>query len=111
MSETGHEVRRSERINLRVEPETDQLLRAAARVEHKSLSAFMVESALDRARQVMDAERRLALSREEFDRVLEELDRPPQVIPPLLELAQRVRHQDNRTGPQKPSAPSRRRAY
>ena len=58
MSGTRHEVRRSERINLRVEPETDELLRAAARVEHKSLSAFMVESALDRARQVMDAERR-----------------------------------------------------
>jgi uncharacterized protein (DUF1778 family) len=68
MSHHGHEVRRSERINLRVEPETDELLRAAARVEHKSLSAFIVESALDRARQVIDAERRLALSSAEFDR-------------------------------------------
>jgi uncharacterized protein (DUF1778 family) len=111
MSHHGHEVRRSERINLRVEPETDELLRAAARVEHKSLSAFMVESALDRARQVMDAERRLALSSAEFDRVLEELDRPPQVIPQLLELAERVSHRGDRTGSQKPSSSSRRRAY
>ena len=53
--------RRSERINLRVEPEADELLRAAARAQHKSLSAFMVESALERAQQVMDAERRIVL--------------------------------------------------
>ena len=110
MNETGHEVRRSERINLRLEPETDELLRAAARVERKSLSAFMVESALDRARRVMDAERRLLLSSREFDRVLGELDRPPQVIPPLLELAQRASHTE-RNGSRKPSARSRRRTY
>jgi uncharacterized protein (DUF1778 family) len=75
------------------------------------LSAFMVESALDRARQVMDAERRLALSSADFDRVFEELDRPPHVIPPLLELAQRVSRQGDLPRSEKPSAPSRRRAY
>lgn len=111
MDGSGHEMRRSERINLRVEPQAGEQLRAAARVEHKSLSAFMVEAALDRARQVMDAERRLALSSEEFDRVLEELDRPPQVIPPLLELAHRVSRRADEPGSQKPSAPPRRRAY
>jgi uncharacterized protein (DUF1778 family) len=59
----------------------------------------------------MDAERRLALSGEEFDRVLEELDRPPQVIPPLLELAQRVSREGDLPRSEKPSAPSRRPAY
>jgi uncharacterized protein (DUF1778 family) len=68
MSEHESGPRRSERINLRVEPEADELLRAAARAQHKSLSAFMVESALERAREIMDVERRIVLQAEEFDR-------------------------------------------
>ncbi|MEP6650706.1 MAG: DUF1778 domain-containing protein [Lapillicoccus sp.] len=98
---------RSARINLRVEPEVDELLRAAARLEQKSLSAFMMESALERARQVMDAERRLVLGAEEFDRILEELDRPGRVVAPLLELAQRAGAQAGRTPARKRSEPAR----
>jgi len=86
--------RRSERINLRVEPEADELLRAAARAQHKSLSAFMVESALERAQQVMDAERRIVLQADEFDRIVEELERPGRVVAPLVEVAERAAYTD-----------------
>jgi len=87
--------RRSERINLRVEPEADELLRAAARAQHKSLSAFMVESALERAQQVMDAERRIVLQAEEFDRIVEELERRPgRAVTPLVEVAERAASTD-----------------
>jgi uncharacterized protein (DUF1778 family) len=89
---TGHitATRRSQRINLRVDSEADELLRAAARLERKSLSAFMVESALNRAHEVLDAERRLEIRAEEFDRIVDELDRPGRVITPLLKLVARV---------------------
>jgi uncharacterized protein (DUF1778 family) len=89
---TGHitATRRSQRINLRVDSEADELLRAAARLERKSLSAFMVESALNRAHEVLDAERRLEIRAEEFDRIVDELDRPGRVITPLMKLVARV---------------------
>jgi uncharacterized protein (DUF1778 family) len=89
---TGHitATRRSQRINLRVDSEADELLRAAARLERKSLSAFMVESALNRAHEVLDAERRLEIRAEEFDRIVDELDRPGRVITPMLKLVTRV---------------------
>jgi uncharacterized protein (DUF1778 family) len=89
---TGHitATRRSQRINLRVDSEADELLRAAARLERKSLSAFMVESALNRAHEVLDAERRLEIRAEEFDRIVDELDRPGRVVTPLLKLVARV---------------------
>jgi uncharacterized protein (DUF1778 family) len=88
-------VRRSQRINLRVGSEADELLRAAARLERKSLSSFMLESALERAHQVLEAERRLELRAEEFDRIVAELDRPGRVVTPLLKLVARAaRHQE-----------------
>lgn len=81
---------RSERINLRVKPELDSFLRCAAEMEHKSLSAFMLDAAVERANQTVEENRRLVLSAAEFSRVLDELDRPAVVIEPLLKLADRV---------------------
>jgi uncharacterized protein (DUF1778 family) len=97
MTERVTAVRRSQRINLRVESEADELLRAAARLERKSLSSFMVESALERAHQVLEAQRRLELRAEEFDRVVDELDRPGKVLTPLLKLVTRVAGPQERT--------------
>ncbi len=82
--------RRTERINLRLEPEIDKYLRHAAELEHKSLSAFMLEAARERARQVVEEQRRIELTAAEFSRVLDELDRPAEVVTPLLKLAERV---------------------
>jgi uncharacterized protein (DUF1778 family) len=90
MSDDQRAIRRSERINLRVEPEADVLLRAAARAQHKSLSAFIIDASVQRAQQVLDAERRLVLHAREFARVLDELDKPAQVVVPLLEAAERL---------------------
>ena len=90
MTEQVAVVRRSQRINLRVESEADALLRAAARLERKSLSAFMLESAMERAHQVLEAQRRLELRAEEFDRIVDELDRPGRVVTPLLKVVARI---------------------
>jgi uncharacterized protein (DUF1778 family) len=90
MRDNESAVRRSERINLRIEPEADVLLRQAAHLQHKTLSAFIVEASLLRAQQVLDAERRLALHAREFARVLDDLEKPGHVVGPLLEAAERV---------------------
>lgn len=82
--------RRSERINLRVEAEVDVYLRKAASLEHKSLSAFILDAACDRARTVVEEQRRIQLGAAEFARVLDELDRPAEVVAPLLVLVERA---------------------
>jgi uncharacterized protein (DUF1778 family) len=85
---TGESVaRRSERINLRLEADADDILRAAANSQHQSLSAFILEAALDRAQQVLDSERRLVLQAEEFDRIMDELERSGRAVGPLLRAA------------------------
>ena len=90
MVEVHPRVARTARINLRVEPEADELLRYAASRQHKSLSAFLLDSALERAREVLEEDRQVVLQVEEFNRVLDELDRPAHVVGPLLRLAERV---------------------
>ena len=87
--------KRSERIHLRVEPEVDSLLRNAAQIEHKSLSSFMLDASLERARHTVTEHQRFVVSNSEFIRVLDELDRPAEVVEPLLKLAHRVAMRKN----------------
>lgn len=82
--------RRSQRINLRVEPEVDEYLRHAASLAHKSLSAFMLDAACEHARNIVEEQRRIELSAAEFTRVLDELDRPAEVVEPMLKLVERA---------------------
>lgn len=82
--------RRTARINLRVDPEVDDVLRRAAAIERKSLSAFMLDAARSHAEQAVAKERTLQLREAEFARVLDELDRPARVVEPVLKLADRV---------------------
>lgn len=79
---------RSERISLRVDQLTNGFLRSAAQLEHKSLSAFMLDAARDHARQVVADHQQTVISAQEFARVLDELDREPEISPALLRLAQ-----------------------
>ena len=58
--------RRSERINLRATAGMDAFLRRAAAIEHKTLSAFLLEAGLEKARTVVEQERQLTLSLMDF---------------------------------------------
>lgn len=82
--------RRSERINFRVDPEADELFREAAMLEGKSLSAFLLDAARERAERTIAEQRRIEVSAAEFARVLDELDRPAQVVAPLADLIDRL---------------------
>lgn len=90
MTENPGTAARSERIALRVSPELDDLLRSAARLEHKTLSAFVLDAAARQARTVVEERRRIDVSIAEFERVLDELDQPARVVAPLLQLVERV---------------------
>jgi len=90
MSTTDEGRRRSGRINLRVDPEVDEFLRLAASIEHKTLSSFLLDAAWERARRTVDEQQRIILTQAEFARVLDDLDRPAEVVAPLLELAKRA---------------------
>ena len=61
--------KRSERISLRLDPEADEVLREAASLEHKTLSAFMLAAALEKAELAVDRHRRLILPAVEFNQL------------------------------------------
>lgn len=77
---------RSERINLRVSPDVDRLLREAAAARHQSLTSFLLDAACAKAHEALDEARRLRLSADTFNRVLDELEVPGEVVAPLRDL-------------------------
>jgi uncharacterized protein (DUF1778 family) len=71
-------VKSKERWDFRVEPDTDELVRQAAEVQHRSLTAFVIEAALVEAERVVADRTRFVLDPETWDRFNELLDRPVQ---------------------------------
>jgi len=61
---------RSERINLRVAPEVEAVLREAAALRHKTLSAFLLDAAYEQAQATIEEGRRLRVRTETFERLL-----------------------------------------
>jgi uncharacterized protein (DUF1778 family) len=48
----GERERRTSRMNMRLTPEELALLRSGAQMQHQDLTAFVLEAALERARQL-----------------------------------------------------------
>lgn len=94
MSSSRRTPHRTSRISLRVDPTTDGVLRSAAEIENKTLSAFMLDAAYTRATKVVQEQQGIALTAREFDRVLDDLDRPAEVVLPLVRLAERISKED-----------------
>ena len=67
---------RTERLNLRLDPATDALLREAAALAGTSLTAFLLDAGREAARRVIDDHHRLVLSREAVARLREEPPAP-----------------------------------
>jgi uncharacterized protein (DUF1778 family) len=75
-----------ERWDFRVEPNADELVRQAAKVSHRSLTAFVVEAALGEAERIVADRTRFALDPHDWNRFEELLDRPVQHKPRLERL-------------------------
>ena len=68
---------RTERINLRLSGMAKQRIERAASVEGKTVSAFIVASALEYAEKTIDKHETVSLAREEAIRFFHALDNPP----------------------------------
>jgi len=87
IQETG----RSERLNMRISPEALELLRAAAAKQQQDLSAFVLGTAMERARTVLLEDHVLRLSPHAVLQLEKALDEDAVVVPQLAELVRRVR--------------------
>jgi uncharacterized protein (DUF1778 family) len=77
------------RIEVRVTPEQDAVIRRAAELEDTTVTNFVLDTVTARARKVIKSNEDLVLSNEAFDRFLAELDKPAEAVPELVELFKR----------------------
>jgi uncharacterized protein (DUF1778 family) len=78
---------RSEKIDLRVSSHAKQLLQSAAEAAGaRSVSDFVLTSALARAEETLPDRRRFGLNAEQWRAFQEALDAPPRVTPRLFRL-------------------------
>jgi uncharacterized protein (DUF1778 family) len=82
---------KTERVNLRVAPDDDAVLRRAADLLGETLSEFLIESGLERAERVVADRTRFVLDESAWAAFIEALDRPAQLKPELRDLFSRPR--------------------
>lgn len=79
-------ITRTEKLDLRLTAEAKDTLTAAARAQRRSLSEFVLESALDRAEEALADRRVFQLPADQWDAFISALDAPPVDLPRLRKL-------------------------
>ena len=79
---------RTDRIDLRIHPKAKEALQAAASLRHKTISEFILESALGTADEVLADRRYFGLNVEQWEAFQAALDAPPCPLPRLERLMQ-----------------------
>ena len=77
---------RSQKIDLRLTPEAKRTLHAAAAASERSVSEFVLESALARAEETLPDRRRFMLNDKQWKAFVAALDAPPRPTPRLKRL-------------------------
>jgi len=77
---------RSEKLDLRLTPAAKRTLAAAANATRRSVSDFVLESALSRAEETLADRRRFGLDAERWEAFMAALDAPPRPLPRLEQL-------------------------
>ena len=77
---------RRHRLEVRVTPEQDALIRQAADLEDTTVTAFVLDTVTSRAKRVVKQHHDLVLSNQAFDRFIAELDKPAKPVPELVDL-------------------------
>jgi uncharacterized protein (DUF1778 family) len=77
---------RTEKLDLRLTPAAKQVLQTAAAANARSVSEFVLESALARAEETLPDRRRFGLDAEQWAAFQAALDAPPRPLPRLAEL-------------------------
>ncbi len=81
-------IKRTDRIDLRINPKAKEAIQAAASLNHKSVSEFIIESALNAADEELADRRYFSLDAEQWSVFLEALDAPTRPLPRLKRLFQ-----------------------
>jgi uncharacterized protein (DUF1778 family) len=77
---------RSEKLDIRITPETKRILQQAAKQRHTTISQFVLESALDSACAVLAERSQFILNAEQWEAFQVALDTPPRRHPRLERL-------------------------
>lgn len=86
MSDTSVRTQRRHRIEVRVTPEQDALIRQAADLGGETVTSFILDTVTARATAVIEEHREMTLSNDAFDRFMKALDAPSAVVPELERL-------------------------
>ncbi len=77
---------RTEKLDLRLTAEAKRTLVAAAAAQHRSVSDFVLESAIGRAEEALADRRSFLLDAEKWEAFVAALDAPPRDLPRLRRL-------------------------
>lgn len=77
---------RNEKLDLRLTPSAKRALQSAASAAHRSVSEFVLESALARAEETLPDRRRFGLNAEQWEAFQAALDAPTHASPNLKKL-------------------------
>lgn len=77
---------RRHRLEVRITPEQDALIRQAADLQDTTVTAFVLDAVTTRAKRMVKQHRDLVLSNDAFDRFISELDKPAKPVPELVDL-------------------------
>jgi len=77
---------RRHRIEVRVTPDQEAVIRHAASLADETVTAFVLGTATERARKLVEAQRTVTLPNETFDRFYAALDQPGRIVPELVAL-------------------------
>jgi uncharacterized protein (DUF1778 family) len=81
-----HPTTRSEKLDLRLTRDAKMALQAAAAASHRSVSEFVLESALARADEALADRRTFGLDADRWKAFIDALDAPPRPLPRLERL-------------------------
>lgn len=82
---------RKQQVNLRINEQDRALFDEAAECRDETLTQFLVESGRERAERLLADRNRFVLDEEQWQELMEMLDRPPRVNPGLVDLFSRPR--------------------
>lgn len=77
---------RNEKLDLRLTPSAKRTLQIAALASQRSVSEFVLESALARAEETLPDRQKFGLNAKQWNAFLKVLDAPPQPAPRLAKL-------------------------
>lgn len=85
---------KKQRIDLRLSNDDKSMIEEAAAMTNQTITQFMVSSASERAAEIIEQHRRLVLSEESWNLVMDALSQPPEPNEKLQRAARRLKNME-----------------